>query len=153
MHVVWNKFFYSWEKKDMNKLHKTKAGDSMMISQMEDDHLSNHIKLLLRKIDSAKNALDANMKISKFQSAMYGVNNESLEKKASKVIKDMAEKLYPYLAEAMLRGISFTKELQKTFERSTAEIRIQVELDLLDSTHPHYYLGNEGHNFENEPFE
>lgn len=131
---------------NMNKLHTTKSGETLMIAQMDDSHLTNHIKLLLRHIEQAKGALGANMKVSKFQSAMYGVNQESLEKKAAKKIKGIADQLYPYLAEAMLRGINFTTELQKIFERTGKEERITVELDLLEEGHKSRYISYEEDN-------
>lgn len=104
----------------MYEKHKTANGRKMMICQMDDNHLRNTILLFLKNVEEAKTLLTGTVQENKFRSALYG-QDENLEKKAKGMIHSLTEKLYPYLAEAMLRGISFTERMQAVYERKLAE--------------------------------
>ena len=101
----------------MLELHRTNGGQEIVVSSMEDSHLINTVNMHLKKIDDAKQMLSANVGNS-FQAVLYDVDYAKIMRKAKKQIQACTAKLYPYLAECMLRGINLTAELQKTFERS-----------------------------------
>lgn len=105
----------------MLKVHTTREGASTFISQMEDDHLKNTITMYLSKISQLKGALEAKVNVSPFKAALYEVDVQVVSETAKKHISAHANKLYPYLAEAMLRGFDFSKELRVVFERDGQE--------------------------------
>lgn len=101
--------------------HTTIDGKTMLIAQMKDSHLENTIELYLKKIEGAKDILEAKVSVSKFRGSLYGFDDNTLAMKAKKQIRALTGKLLPYLAEAMLRGINFTEDLQRVFERKNPE--------------------------------
>lgn len=105
----------------MLKIHTTKEGVSTFISQMEDDHLKNTINVFIRKITQLKTALEAKVSVSPFKAALYEVDVQCVSETAKKQISVQANKLYPYISEAMLRGFDFSKELRVVFERDGKE--------------------------------
>lgn len=105
----------------MLRVHKTKEGEKLFISQMADSHLTNTINMLIRKIEGYKGALEAKVNVSPFKAALYEVDVEQFSETAKKRISSTANGLYPYLAEAMLRGIDFKADLQRIFEREGQE--------------------------------
>ena len=111
----------------MYKVHRTKEGKNMFISQMDDSHLTNTIKFILRKIKICKDALGLEIKATKLQSALYRIDEKELASQAKEEITEICETMYPYLAEAMLRGISFTTELQDLLERKVAEKKFNID--------------------------
>jgi len=88
---------------------------------MDDSHLENTIRMFLRKINDAKTMLDRSVKIDSFSSALYRISPEEVSNQARQSIVNMTEFLYPYLAEAMLRGIDFKEELQKVYGRDSKD--------------------------------
>lgn len=113
----------------MLRIHKTKEGDRLFISQMDDTHLVNTISLIMKRICKCKNALSSKISISSFKAALYKVDTNSLVESAKERIAEETNILYPYISEAMLRGMSFTKELQELFERTGQEVRFGIEAD------------------------
>lgn len=112
----------------MLELHKTNAGEQMFISQMDNEHLQNTINCYFIKIEQAKSLLNTSVSVDKLKSALYEIDNKQIAKQASRLIKRITEKLYPYLAEAMLRGISYTERMQKVYERKIAEPKFDIKL-------------------------
>lgn len=113
----------------MYNMHRTKSGETMFISMMEDDHLQNTINMYVNKIRSQKELLGAKVNISPMKMAMYGVDTARLVEAAKKSIKACCTKLYPYLAEAMLRGFDYKVQLQEIFERTSAEPKFDLEME------------------------
>ena len=111
----------------MLKIHKTRAGEQFFVSQMEDEHLRNTIELYLGQLKQLKGALEAKVTLNPFKSALYNVDVGAISEKAKGLINGVANKLYPYLAEAMLRGIDYKTELQTTFERTGAEEKFIID--------------------------
>jgi hypothetical protein len=64
--------------------------------------------------------LNVRVGISSFDEALYGIDSEELTEKAGEVIRERTETLFPYLAEAMLRGRCYTDELQDLYGRKGA---------------------------------
>ena len=120
--------------------HTTKDGKHMFISQMDDEHLKNTINLMFANIRNAKSLLSAKVSLSNFQGALYGMSKEKISKKTAKLIKGHTRKLAHYLAEAMLRGMNYTKELQELFERTGADTKFDILLDDDDFKKPKYAL-------------
>ena len=105
----------------MFKRHKTKDGDEMFISQMEDSHLTNTINYYLRKVREAKDSLTKSVAIDPFKGALYGIEPEAVRNMAMTAVVNLTAKLYPYLSEAMLRGIDFKEQLQEIYGRTGQE--------------------------------
>lgn len=105
----------------MFEIHTTREGKQMFISQMEDEHIKNTINLYIKKLEMLK-GLTVKVDLPKFKKALYNIaDDEDIQAEAMDKLKDVAKALYPYLAEAMLRGIDFKTELQKVFEREGKE--------------------------------
>lgn len=111
----------------MYTLHNTRDGQQLFISMMEDDHLKNTITLYLGKLKGYKELLDAKINISPIKMAMYGIDTQNMVSQAKTKIKSCCTRLYPYLAEAMLRGIDYKTQLQEIFERTGAEPAFDVD--------------------------
>ena len=105
----------------MNKTHTTKDGSKMLICQMDDSHLKNTINYMIREINKQKANLSASVEITPLKSALYGIKKEDVSGRAHRAIPKMVELMFPYLAEAMLRGMDFSKDLQEMLERSGQE--------------------------------
>lgn len=107
----------------MHRIHKTQTGQRLPISMMTDDHLKNTITLKLREVEATINSLNVlNTQVTPLASALYGIKPESISKAATARLPVILDNLYPYLAEAMLRGISFTDRLQEVMGRKGADI-------------------------------
>ena len=102
----------------VKQFHVTKDGRKMLIAEMDDNHLENTIKYVLRQIAMAKALLDGNIKQSKFDNAIYGKYKQFDEEDLSDLLRNRTQIIQFYLGEAMLRGMSFTNELQEVFERN-----------------------------------
>jgi len=105
----------------MLRIHKTKEGERLFISQMTDEHLLATINMYLTKIAGYKDALASKISISPFKAALYEVNVEQFAETAKARISSTANGLYPYLAEAMLRKMDFSDKLREVFERDRQE--------------------------------
>lgn len=101
----------------MNKIHKTKEGKRMYISEMEDTHLMNYIRLALKGIEKIKEQLRGTSEIDPFKIALYNKKETYNNEELSELLENICDNLYPYLAELALRGIDMKDELCTTFER------------------------------------
>lgn len=101
----------------MNRVHVTKDGDRMFISEMDDNHLQNMIKLALKGIEEIKAGLRNEVVEDKFKTALYGEGEGFDEDELTDMLERLTTNIYPYLAEIALRGINMSAELQKVFER------------------------------------
>jgi hypothetical protein len=110
----------------MLRMHRCNDGRKMFVSQMEDDHLKKTIELHFRKLENLKKAVTAKVNITPFKASLYGVDTAALHEMAQGKIKHQANALYPYLAEAMLRGFDYKEQLQTIFERTGKEADIAV---------------------------
>lgn len=107
----------------MIEKHKTREGDILFISQMDDSHLLNTIHMMLRQLQEAYRMVGSSAEIDPIAAAMYGVDPKRLSNAAKEVIPPIIRQLYPYVMEATLRGIAPVSEIQATFKRSTKEQR------------------------------
>ena len=101
----------------MNKIHKTKEGKKMYISEMEDTHLTNYIRLALKGVEKIKEQLRGTTETDPFKIALYNKRETYDNEQLSDLLEDICDNLYPYLAELALRGIDMSEELRKVFER------------------------------------
>jgi len=104
----------------MYEVHQTRDGITIYISQMDDEHLKNTINLKLRKIAALK-GISVKVELNEFQKALYDLSEQEFSEKQANRLRKEVGGIYAYLAEAMLRGISYTEQLQKIFERTGAE--------------------------------
>ena len=102
----------------MNKIHKTREGETMFVSEMDDNHLENYIVLSLKAIEKIKNGLRVEQSEDAFQSALCAGSSIYDKEKLTDLLGDLTENLYPYLAEIALRGIDMSELLQNVFERN-----------------------------------
>lgn len=113
----------------MLRKHYTRGGETMFISQMEDEHLRNTIEIFLREIEKCIGLLDFKVGLSRFKSALYKVDSEEIADRAEERLQKVVNKSYPYLSEALLRGMDFKDRLQEVFQRKGAEEKFLVEAD------------------------
>jgi hypothetical protein len=134
----------------MFERHITKEGKELFISQMSDSHLESTIMMYINKIREAKNNLIAeDIRVSPMQTILYGVDPKALQKRARHTIRAVSTKLYPYLAEACLRGMDFSKELQDVYERDGTE---HTQFILPAEHHQITYEVEEDHFFDEEEY-
>ncbi|WGV29197.1 hypothetical protein [Halotia branconii] len=103
----------------MFETHTTKDGQSMLICQMEDRHLSNTIKSFCREIEKCRKILTQptaeNQLIAVFNPTYSQAN---LKSQAEKQLKNYHQKLQPYLAEAFLRRLNLVNEVRIAYGRT-----------------------------------
>ena len=90
--------------------HTTKEGDTIAIVSMEDSHLLNTIRLMLRNARAAKEYLENPAKKDSVVGVIYGVDRVNTLKKAEAIIQFSYEAIPRYLIVAIIRGI-YTSEL------------------------------------------
>ena len=119
----------------MLNTHKTADWKTMFISQMDNDHLANTIKLFLRKIEQCIYILTDESVWSNIDFLLSWSNYDSIKQSAKRTLSNLYEKLGKYVIESNIRGINITDELQATFKRaesvwnSTAKILAIVAID------------------------
>lgn len=92
----------------------------MLICQMEDDHLLCTIRLYCRKLQQAQAVIANTALLDPITATLSSLCPEDTARQAKASMRAMHERLMPYLAEAALRGLSVTTELQAAYGRSTA---------------------------------
>lgn len=103
----------------MLEQHITKGGEMCLIAQMNDDHLRRMIRLILKAVVEIKSKSET-ADLDPYQTALYGLRSIDVED-AARVNREAIRKLYPYLAEAYLRGIDDLRdELRDAIGRSEA---------------------------------
>lgn len=105
----------------MNKSHKTKEGKRMFISEMDDTHLVNYIRLTLKGIIKIKEQLRGGTETDPFKIALYKKREFCSPERLTDLLEEVCDNLYPYLAELALRGIDMAEELRDAFDRKGAE--------------------------------
>ena len=88
--------------------HVTREGETILIAQMTSPHLLAMINFVLRRIAENKEAM-SHQKLDPYQSAFYGVPKADVESVA-RANRQAIRKLYPYLAEAYLRGLDEARQ-------------------------------------------
>lgn len=87
----------------MLETHVTNEGRTLLIAQMDDNHLRNMIRLVLRAIKEVK-AKSESADMDPYSAALYGIRSVDPQE-AAEMNRAAICKLYPYLAEAFLRGM------------------------------------------------
>ena len=93
----------------MLELHRTREGNTKLIAQMDDSHLKHTIKLHLGNMAKAK-AMADNTALDEYQRVLYGLPKVDMAE-AAEVNRQIIQKLYPYLAEALLRGMEDVRDM------------------------------------------
>lgn len=103
----------------MNRMHKCNDGKTLFISQMDNSHLFNTLKLLCKKVKALKQVAEG---VSVSRNAMiYGLDTDSSKQGAKRRIVESVRFIEPYAAECALRNLDVSELLQSTFDRSEAE--------------------------------
>lgn len=104
----------------MFELHQMKDGGTILICQMENNHLINMIKSLCRKIKYCTQILEGNnvLKNSTIFKALKPSLNKELVNQAEENIRYAVNKLQPYVLEACLRNLEISEILQSAFDRN-----------------------------------
>lgn len=93
----------------MLKTHTTAQGTTMLIAEMDDDHLKNTIFLFTRKLRQLK-AIAANGNgNNELENRLYDRPNMIDAEEAIYLWQETIKLLYPYLAEALVRKAIFEK--------------------------------------------
>jgi hypothetical protein len=117
--------------------HKTQGGVTLMICEMDDQHLINTIKIILRKINAINLFSMSENNIDDYEMELYEYPKVN-KKDAAKLTKKASLALAPYILELCLRGLpnEITIDLQKTFNRTKQFIRKHnIPLLLNDKQH------------------
>ena len=100
------------------RVHTTKTGQQILLSQMESSHLENFINLVVRKMHETKQSsmLEIELEEDAFYRELNGITKIS-KKDAVEVISALMEVLEPYLAEVVIRGNSqYVSEISQSLE-------------------------------------
>lgn len=110
--------------------HVTREGHKIPISEMTDNHLVNFINYVLRGINAARD-IDTNAN-TELEAHLYRNKAKSFMDSYQKAnfIREQVNRLYPYFAEAVLRGLSekFESNFQQAMRRKAA---IETPKDIL----------------------
>lgn len=102
----------------MLEKHTTKDKKTMLIAQMDDQHLTNMIALILRQVGEIRGL--TNDHLSDYERTLYDIPKVS-EEEVAMATRLALQKLYPYLAEAYLRGLEGPRKmLVETLGREAA---------------------------------
>jgi hypothetical protein len=101
----------------MYQTHTDQNGNTKLVAELDDQHLMNIIRYIVRKATGAHAAL-GNITMGEFETKLYGLRKVSEGEFAEK-INSTIELLYPYVFEAALRGFVINKELSQLVGRST----------------------------------
>jgi hypothetical protein len=111
----------------MLEIHRTREGDTMLIAQMSDEHLTNMISMVIRKARQVKEMADSAENINAYHAKLYGVRRVTQED-AAQATREALQKLYPYLAEAYLRDLAGPRTELAAFLGRDAQIETNVPL-------------------------
>lgn len=110
----------------MNRIHRCNDGKTLFISQMDNSHLVNTLKLICKKVKALKQVAEG-VSVSK-NAMIYGLDTDSSKRKALCRLVESVRFIEPYAAECALRGMDVTEILQSTFDRSEAE---EITIDFM----------------------
>ena len=114
------------ERKIMNRMHISRDGKRLFISQMDNSHLVNTLKLLCKKVSNLKQVAEG-VTVSK-NAMIYGLDTDSTKKEARRRLVESVRFIEPYAAECALRGMDVAEILQSTFDRCEAE---EITMDFM----------------------
>jgi len=105
----------------MKRVHRTKDGQDMLVSEMEDSHLVNTIKMIIKNMQAAKNIIDQELKATDSYALLNGMpDSKEARGKAKAFLKQSPQKLEMYIFELFLRGLDESKvraDLQEVMGR------------------------------------
>ena len=104
----------------MLERHYTKDGATLLVAQMSNQHLTAMIRLIIKGMRENREAIEKDETMTAYQRRLYNIPEKDPRTVASQN-RAAIEKLYPYLAEAFLRGDDFDQvrdDLQTELGRS-----------------------------------
>lgn len=117
----------------MLEYHTTGDGRTLLIAQMTDKHLGNTVNLLFRRVAELRDLAEVAPSMSPFSRALYGVTEINPEE-AGRVVAQAVRKLYPYIAELVLRGnntyIEDTSDNLRQIMERTGPLSLQAVAEL-----------------------
>jgi|WetSurSiteA1Bulk_404760.scaffolds.fasta_scaffold26130_2 hypothetical protein len=88
----------------LDEKHTTRNGSSMLIAEMENDHLVNTFRFLVSKAREVYDMCHATHPAqSEYQKRLYGRRREINEETGAMLITTVLKDLYPYMAEVLFR--------------------------------------------------
>lgn len=105
-----------------NQTHQEKTGEITMIAELKNQHLKNIVEMHLRNLKAAKDVIDCDTKVSKFEQVLYGFDPKMNEKQARKIIDNSMAMLPSYIMECMIRGFDYGSKLRDILGRATCEV-------------------------------
>lgn len=93
----------------MLEQHTSSEGITTLICQMSNEHLTNAIRYYCRKIKQVRQASEVTNTGNDYSNALYGFHQIDQET-AAEINRMAIQKLYPYLAEALLRGLTEVRQ-------------------------------------------
>lgn len=128
----------------MYNTHRTKEGDVMLVAEMEDSHLLNTIRLMLRNLAEARRIAESgNVRSDYFATVLSGRDPKAAQRQAKEMMMGIHATVQPYIAEAALRGIEITALLRVTYGRDKALERTAMPTALLGELDADYEIDDE----------
>ena len=122
----------------MFEIHTTRDDQQMMVGQMSDDHLIKTIKLLCSRIATCAKILNGvNIEGGALIAAIKPeFSQEAMKKQATLLVRDLDEKIKPYVMEACLRNLNISEFLQQAYQRKA---KLPTAQDIGLSLCPEYF--------------
>lgn len=113
--------------------HTSNQGITVLVAEMEDDHLMNTINVFCSKIKAARIRLDSNIEISNSSKHLYDTDKID-ERAIGKSFKTLTEKVSKYVFEASVRGLDVSKKLQDAYGRK-GSLAEKISIDVSPNSH------------------
>jgi hypothetical protein len=109
--------------------HTQANGVQIPIGQMTDVHLKNTIGVLIRTAELCAKVVVCAHKPETVNEIIHGVSRKQQINSAKSKLKELYNRLPPYIMEASIRGMDFGKELREAFDREEKPLKIDLPID------------------------
>lgn len=98
-----------------------------MISQMDDNHLTNTIQMLLKHIKEANAMITStSIMVANIDFLIAGIDQEEVKRKAKEILIKAHDRIGRYMIEASIRGMDFSKDFQDAFGRKAKMVDVGI---------------------------
>lgn len=108
--------------------HVTIEGKEMMICEMSDGHLKNHINLLLNNAEACKRLIQLGSGEETVTEMIYGISRKQQVNQAKLKIKLIYSKAPAYIMEGVIRGMDYSERLREVFDRNKEQVSLNLPL-------------------------
>ena len=113
----------------------TADGQELLICQMGDQHLTNMIKFLARRIKEAQQVLTEQVKPDPMIEVLSpGYSHKAVQDRARRQLKEAHDQIGSYVLETALRGLDVSAILQEAYGRSSSVPSSNLMLKAMENT-------------------